>query len=123
MSFYGYHGVTAAEKETGRMFEVDCELEVDLADAGHTDRLTDTIDYTAVYDVIRETLQDRAFSLLEGIAGTLAGKLLDKFPIYRVTLKVRKLMPPIAGQIKYIEVQVTRHQGDTSKLLNDGENG
>lgn len=104
------------------MFEVDCELEVDLADAGHSDRLTDTVDYTAVYEVIKETLQDRAFSLLEGIAATLAGKLLDKFPIYRVTLKVRKLMPPIAGQIKHIEVQVTRHQGNTSKLLNSGEN-
>ena len=31
MVFYGYHGVTAAEKETGRRYEVDCELETDLA--------------------------------------------------------------------------------------------
>ncbi|MDF1545371.1 MAG: dihydroneopterin aldolase [bacterium] len=79
MSFYGYHGVTAAEKETGRMFEVDCELEVDLADAGSSDKLVDTVDYSNIYEVIRQTLQDKAFSLLEGIATHLATKLLDKF--------------------------------------------
>ena len=119
MSFYGYHGVSASERETGRMFEVDCELEVDLADAGHSDRLTDTIDYTKVYEVIKESLEDKAFSLLEAIAGQLAAKLLDNFPIYSVTLRVRKLNPPIAGHIKYIEVELTRSQGDTGKLLNN----
>ena len=119
MSFYGYHGVSASERETGRMFEVDCELEVDLADAGHSDRLTDTIDYTKVYKVIKESLEDKAFSLLEAIAGQLASKLLDNFPIYSVTLRVRKLNPPIAGNIKYIEVELTRRQGDTGKLLNN----
>ncbi len=119
MSFYGYHGVSASERETGRMFEVDCELEVDLADAGHSDRLTDTIDYTKVYEVIKESLEDKAFSLLEAIAGQLASKLLDNFPVYSVTLRVRKLNPPIAGHIKYIEVELTRSQGDTGKLLNN----
>ena len=117
MSFYGYHGVTSAEKETGRMFEVDCELEVDLADAGSTDRLIDTIDYSQVYEEIRQTLQDKAFSLLEAIASHLAAKLLDKFPTYRVTLKVRKRTPPIAGHIKFIEVEITRYQSDPEKLI------
>ena len=70
MSFYGYHGITEAEKETGRLFEVDCELEVDLAEAGHTDRLKDTVNYAEVYEVIRKTLEDRAFSLLEAIASS-----------------------------------------------------
>ena len=44
MTFYGYHGVSAAEKETGRVFEVDCELYLDLASAGHSNRLSDTVD-------------------------------------------------------------------------------
>lgn len=116
MSFYGYHGVSAAEKETGRQFEVDCELELDLADAAHSDRLADTVDYTKVYLTIREVVEGKAFALLESLAGEIAGLLLDKFPIYRVTLKVRKLHPPVAGAIRHIEVEVTRSQGDTSKL-------
>ena len=119
MSFYGYHGVSAAEKETGRVFEVDCEVAVDLAEAGQSDRLHDTIDYEKIYTCIRESVEDKAFSLLEGLATELTKKILDNFPVYQVTLRVRKLNPPIAGQIKNIEVQITRMQPDTSKLLND----
>lgn len=119
MSFYGYHGVTAAEKETGRVFEVDCEMELDLADAGKSDRLTDTIDYSQVYAAIKETVESTAFSLLEGLADRIASDLLESFPIYRVTIKVRKMHPPIPGQIKFIEVEITRHQGDTRKLIEE----
>lgn len=121
MSFYGYHGVSASEKETGRVFEVDCEMETDLADAGHSDRLSDTVDYAEVYAVIREMVEGKAYALLEALVAALAAKILDKFPIYRVTLRVRKLHPPLAGQVKHIEVEVTRHQGDLSKLTADIE--
>lgn len=119
LSFYGFHGVTAAEKETGRVFEVDCEVEVDLSDAGRSDRLTDTVDYKKVYDVIKETVEDKAFSLLEGLAQHIAVKILDFFPVYRVTLKVRKMNPPIAGQIKFIEVEITRYQTNPEKLIDE----
>ena len=122
LSFYGFHGVTAAEKETGRVFEVDCGIEVDLAQAGASDRLTDTVDYKKVYDVIKEAVEDKAFSLLEGLAENITHKILNHFPVYRVTLKVRKMNPPIAGQIKFIEVEVTRFQDDPQKLIDDSIN-
>lgn len=121
LSFYGYHGVTAAEKETGRVFEVDCELEVDLADAGKSDRLTDTIDYEKVYMLVKDAVESTAFSLLEGLADRIAITLLERFPIYKVTLKVRKMNPPIPGQIKFIEVQLTRYQTDTDKLVDTNQ--
>lgn len=119
LSFYGYHGVSPAEKETGRVFEVDCELEVDLAEAARTDRLKDTIDYSKVHGVIKDAVEGTAFSLLEALAGHLASVILDTFPVYRVTLRIRKMHPPIAGHIRYIEVEVTRHQTDTSKLTDE----
>lgn len=108
ISFYGYHGVTAAEKETGRVFEIDCELSADLTRAGESDRLSDTISYDAVYQVIRKVVEGKAFSLLEGLGHVIAVKLLDGFPVERVTLKVRKLNPPVAGQVKYVEIEITR---------------
>jgi len=116
LTFYGYHGVSAAERETGRQFEIDCELEHDLADAGHSDSIKDTVDYSQAYSLIRETVEGEAYSLLEGLANRLAAQLLDKFAVYRVTLKVRKLHPPLGGQAKYIEIEVTRYQGDIGKL-------
>jgi len=119
MSFYGYHGVSAAEKETGRLFEVDCEIEIDLAQAGHSDMLVDTVDYSHVYEIIRETVEGKAFSLIEKLAEHLADILLEKFPVYRVTLKVRKMNPPIPGQIKFIEVEITRFQSNADKLIDN----
>jgi dihydroneopterin aldolase len=116
LSFYGYHGMTAAEKETGRIFEVDCDLELDLAPAGSSDDISDTVDYSLVFAAIRDVVEGKAYALLERLAADLAGILLDKFPIYGVTLKVRKLNPPVDGQARYIEVEVTRRQGDSSKL-------
>lgn len=121
LTFYGYHGLSAAEKETGRVFEVDCELMLDLATAGHTDRLGDTVDYSEVYAIIRDMVEGRAYALIEGLAGELAGILLDKFPVYGVTLRIRKLHPPVAGPARHIEVEVTRFQGDTSKLTSPDE--
>jgi dihydroneopterin aldolase len=90
---------------------------VDLADASRSDRLRDTIDYHKVHHLIRDTVEGKAFSLLEGLAGRLAAKILDSFPVYRVTLRVRKMKPPIPGYLKHIEVELTRAQTDPTKLL------
>jgi dihydroneopterin aldolase len=121
MVFYGYHGVSAAEKETGRRFEVDCELETDLASPGQTDQLKDTIDYMSVYGKIREVVEGKAFSLIESLALALANMILEEFEVYRVTLRVRKMIPPIAGSVDHIEIEVTRQQPDASKILSDTE--
>ena len=66
-------------------------------------------------------MEGRAFSLVEGLASHLAAQILESFPVYRVTLRVRKMNPPIPGQIKSIEVELTRFQSDTSKLIGDDE--
>ena len=40
MTFYGFHGVSRAERETGRRYEVDCELTFDFSVAGESDMPT-----------------------------------------------------------------------------------
>ena len=44
----GVHGVLPEEQSRPQPFEVDVELEVDLAPAGQSDDLDDTVDYSAV---------------------------------------------------------------------------
>ena len=46
MSFYGYHGETQAERTLGNRFYVDVEIRMDLAAAGRTDDIDDTLDYS-----------------------------------------------------------------------------
>jgi dihydroneopterin aldolase len=105
MTFYGYHGVSRAERETGRRFEVDCELELDVARAAATDKLADTMNYTAVYEVVEEIVGRNKFNLLETVAARIARRLLDDFAPKRVLVRVRKRIPPIPGNLDYIEVE------------------
>jgi dihydroneopterin aldolase len=106
MTFYGFHGVSKAERETGRRFEVDCELELDLSRAAGSDKLADTVNYTAVYDAVEEIVQRNKFNLLETVAARIAGTLLDRFAARRVIVRVRKRIPPIPGNLDYIEVEL-----------------
>ena len=92
---------------------------VDLAEAGHSDELADTIDYAQVYGTVRDLIEGKAYSLLETLASEVAAQILEGFPAYTVTVRVRKMSPPVAGHMRYIEVELTRHQADTSKLVND----
>ncbi|HEX9749767.1 MAG TPA: dihydroneopterin aldolase [candidate division Zixibacteria bacterium] len=105
MTFYGFHGVSAAERETGRRFEVDCELFVDIARATESDRLADAVNYTAVYGVVERIVQQHKFNLLETVAARIARELKGEFGAQRVIVRVRKKIPPIPGNLDHIEVE------------------
>src|SRR4030067_769915 len=111
MTFYGYHGISAAEQKTGRRFEVDCELFVDIDKAAKSDKLGDTIDYTKVYNLVEDIIQKNRFALLETIAVRLANILLKNFKIKEVLVRVRKKIPPIPGNLDHIEVEIRRKRG------------
>ena len=108
MTFYGFHGVSAAEKETGRRFEVDVELFLDLTSAASSDKLKDTINYREVYDTVEELVMKNRFSLLETIAVRLADTIKERFAPAEVLVRVRKKIPPIPGNLDHIEVEVRR---------------
>lgn len=108
MTFYGYHGISAAERQTGRRFEVDVELVVDLDKAAKSDKLKDTLNYTEVYRTVEELVAQNRFALLETIAVRLANQILEKFKPKEVTIRVRKKIPPVPGNLDHIEVEVKR---------------
>lgn len=105
MTFYGFHGVSKAERETGRRFEVDCELELDITKAAKSDKLSDTKNYTRVYGVVEEIVSRNKFNLLETVATRIANQLHKEFAPTRVIVRVRKRIPPIPGNLDYIEVE------------------
>src|SRR5256885_16779254 len=74
MSFQGRHGVRPAEREQPQDFKVDIEVEADLARAGQTDLLADTVDYTAVRAAAREVIEGESRKLLESLASAIAQK-------------------------------------------------
>jgi len=110
MTFYGYHGTSQAERQTGRRFEVDAELYFDVNKPAASDHLADTVDYTAVYNLVEDIIQKNRFNLLETIAVRLANQILEKFNVEEVLIRVRKKIPPIPGNLDHIEVEVKRER-------------
>jgi len=107
MTFYGYHGVAAAEKETGRRFEVDCEFETDISRAAKSDNLADTVNYVQIYHIVEEFLEQHRYNLLETLAERLRAEIQKQTGASRVTIRVRKRIPPVPGNIDYVEVETS----------------
>ncbi len=99
MVFYGYHGATPAERELGQRFIVDLEVEKDLFKAGGSDDLVDTVDYSALYKVVKDTVQGASRNLLESVAQIIAARVLEEFPVEAVRVKVKKPDVPIKGSV------------------------
>jgi dihydroneopterin aldolase len=91
MIFYGYHGTAAAEKETGRRYEVDCELETDISKAVRSDHLEDTVNYVTIYKIVEEFLERHRYNLLETLAERLRLEILKQTGASKVCIKVRKI--------------------------------
>ncbi len=108
MMFYGFHGVHEYEREQGQRFYVDVEMKADLSTAGRTDDLNDTIDYTAVYDHIKDVLENHRFQLLEALGAHIAENILKMDHVNEITIRIRKPAVPIHGQLDYVQVETTR---------------
>ena len=50
----------------------------------------DTVDYTAVVGRIREINGGKRFNLIEALAAAIADDLIERFPVSRVRVRVRK---------------------------------
>jgi len=108
MVFYGYHGIEDAEKHYGQRFEVDAELFLDLHNAGQSDQLNDTVDYTNIYQVIEEIVLEGDFNLIETIAEEIAQTIIDHFPISEIIIRVRKPHVSLRGISDGVEVEIVR---------------
>jgi len=108
MTFYGHHGVEESERELGGRFAVDVELYLDLEPAGSTDDLTKTVDYKAVYKLVREMEGARNYELVEALAHDVAESILAQFAVDEVIVRVRKQSVPLGGLIDYTEAEIRR---------------
>ena len=117
MVFYGFHGVGPAEQELGQRFVVDLEVEKDLRPAGRSDALADTVNYSRMYRLVKETMEGPSHNLLESLAETIAAGILDRFSVDSVTVVVKKPEVPMKGSIlSHASVEITRSSGENTTI-------
>ena len=91
LEFHARHGVFEAETQFGARFIVDVELYLSLTG---DDDLSQTVDYSAVYELVRTVVTETRFRLIEALAQRLADALLGAQELAEaVVVRVTNLTP------------------------------
>lgn len=97
-------GLYPEEKVHGNDFEVDVDVQ---ADTSYTDAFP-FIDYAVVYELIVDSFKKEG-ELLETFVSYIHTAVKEKFPeAGKVRVTVRKLAPPLGGEVKYSQVSYER---------------
>lgn len=106
----GAHGALPEERDRLQPFEVDLDLHLDLAPACHSDSLADTVDYGTLAQRVEGVVAHGHFSLLEALAQAVADAVLSDERVVAVTVRVRKLRPPVPLDIASVGVTLSRRR-------------
>lgn len=112
MQFTGRHGVSDEERAAPQPIEVDLVLRLDLSRPAATDDLADTINYSSLFDLARQVVEERSFHLLEALAAAIADAVLADHPVDDVEVRVRKPKAPLSGAFEAVEVRIRRTRDD-----------
>ena len=109
LRFDAKHGFHAHEKTTAQRFEVDVELELDLAPAGRSDDLDLTADYGLVAKVVAKVVGGPSVDLIETLAEGIAGELMARLPaVAGVVVRVRKPEVELVAPLDHASVEIRR---------------
>ncbi|MDK2909501.1 MAG: 7,8-dihydroneopterin aldolase/epimerase/oxygenase [Bacteroidales bacterium] len=111
MEFWAYHGCFEEEQVIGTRFMVDLELSVDTSRAEKTDHLHDTVNYQAVYRVVKKEMETSS-KLLEHLGRRILEAIHSKFPsVTHAKIKIAKLNPPLGGKIGSVSITLMDEYG------------
>ncbi|MCK9616599.1 MAG: dihydroneopterin aldolase [Lentimicrobiaceae bacterium] len=107
MEFFAYHGCFAEERIIGTRFLVDLELFTDTRQAEQSDDLTKTINYQALYLLVKQEMEKESH-LLEHVAQRILTSIHQTYPeAYGLKVKVSKMNPPLGGKLEKVSLTLT----------------
>ncbi|MFN2525390.1 MAG: dihydroneopterin aldolase [Actinomycetota bacterium] len=105
-------GVTDAERSEPRPLLINLEVTTDLAPAGRTDDLSETVDYSAVAGAVTELASVGESKLLEHLAHKIADRVLAFAGATAVRVEITKESPPMAEDVRAVAVVIERSVGE-----------
>lgn len=103
---YAYHGCLEEEARIGGNYLVDVYVETDFREAARTDDLDKTVDYSAIYKIVKKEMGERA-NLIEHVAQRIHNHITDVFSsVSKARVRVTKLNPPINGNVDRVFVEI-----------------
>ena len=101
-------GVPDEERLEDQRLLITLKLECDLKGASAKDDIEQTIDYHAVYLLVKDVCSARERKLIETLAEDIAASVLDVFDASCVRVRIKKFILPEAN---YTAVEIERHIG------------
>jgi len=99
--------VSDDERSRLQRFTVDIEVEADLARAGDTDDIADTVDYRRLRSIAKDVITGESAHLIEALAHRIAARALEIPAITEVAVRVAK-RPPSMEPLDAAAVEIKR---------------
>ena len=104
--FHAFHGVMPQEQQVGGDFLLTLRVGYPLAKAMESDEVADTLNYAALYELVKQEMQQPS-KLLEHVAGRIVAAIDKTFPLVTsIDLTLTKLNPPMGADCEGAGVEV-----------------
>ena len=104
---FSHHGCLAEETKIGSEYRVDLKVSANLQTSAKTDKLTDTVDYVLLNRIIAQEMKIPS-QLLETVAKRILKRIFkEDHLVKKATVWVRKLNPPIGGDVACVTIKMT----------------
>ena len=108
MEFFAYHGCFHEEQIIGTRFIVEVEMETDTSMAERSDHLEDTVNYQAVYGLVRHEMEQKS-QLIEHVARRILDSIGAAYPqVTSLEVRVSKVNPPLGGKVRQVTCVLSR---------------
>jgi 7,8-dihydroneopterin aldolase/epimerase/oxygenase len=105
MEFFSFHGCFREEQIIGTRFLVDLAVTADTGAGERSDHLRDTVDYSAVYSVVKREMGQKSH-LLEHVAWRILEALRKEFPeLTEIGVRIAKVNPPMGGKMAHVSYE------------------
>lgn len=108
LRLWAHVGVLDVERAEGQWFELDLELAVDLAKAGRSDALGDTLDYSLLITALQHQARSIRCQTLEHYSERILDLAEELYGPVPIGLELRKCAAPVPGFSGVVAVERRR---------------
>jgi dihydroneopterin aldolase len=106
------------ENRLGQKFYVDLDLRLDLARAGRTDNVRDTVNYAELHSFVKQIVEGPPVKLIETLAENIASRILGTYTsICEATVGVTKPNPPFDITFDGVTVEIRRRRDGEGRVV------
>lgn len=101
---HAWHGCLKEEAIIGSDYRVDLEIHANLTKPSQTDKLSDTVDYVHLNNIVKEEMGIKS-KLLEHVGQRILDRIFKEITaVNSAEICVSKINPPIGGDVESVAV-------------------